>query len=136
MEIFQSGGKTAADDGFRNVVPALAHARGHPRNGGFRVGQAEEKQADPITRRLPLPDPLQIALAGERGLEGEALAAPGAARDLLQHQAPGPNGGAFRSEGGQPGGNQIGVDEARQMGFGGKKGACKGGFYPRRWGRR
>lgn len=53
LEVFVACDETAADHRFRNVVAALTHALGHAGDGGFCIGQSEEKQADPITLRAP-----------------------------------------------------------------------------------
>src|SRR5206468_4299276 len=47
----------------RNVMPALAHPFGHARDGGFGVGQGKEVEPHAVTRRPPMANARQVALA-------------------------------------------------------------------------
>jgi hypothetical protein len=63
----------------------------------------------------PLPNVAKIGQAGQRGFEGETFAAPRALPDFFQHQASSPDRGGFRREWRKAGGNQVSIDEPRQM---------------------
>ena len=48
--------------------------------------------------------------------------------DFFKHQASCFDGGRVGIEGRESGGNQVGIDKVRALGFGGKEGAGEGGF--------
>src|SRR5687767_5733291 len=102
-------------------MPALAYSLSHSRYCQLGRREAQKVETHLISVVPPSADRAKVAQPGKRGLEGETIAAASAQRDLLQHQPPGPNRGSLGRKRRQPGGDLVGVDEARHTRFRGQE---------------
>lgn len=62
FEVFPAGRKASSDERFGNIVATLAYPLGNTRDSGFRIGQAQEKQANAVALCSPQPDMPKIPL--------------------------------------------------------------------------